>query len=142
MQPEDKAVKDLRFWNHLWLVTLLLIGLAWLAGRVLEHVNQRISSVDTWWSRSPDALVISSLRGHVLVTHLAGFSGSSPAGVRLPEPVFLLDSEGARIDLGAFRGLDWRNEGGGKVSAPAVGSEVRALYIRLQASDWRERAAE
>jgi hypothetical protein len=82
------------------------------------------------------------MRGHVLVTHLAGFSNGSPAGARLPEPVFLLDSEGASIDLATFQSLDWRNEGGGKESAPAVGSAVRALHIQLQPSIWQDRAGE
>ena len=47
-----------------------------------------------------------------------------------------------RRHLAAFRGLDWRNEGGAKVRAPAAGSEVHALYVRLEASAWEDGAGE
>jgi hypothetical protein len=47
-----------------------------------------------------------------------------------------------RRHLATFRRLVWRNEGGGKVRAPAAGSEVHALYVRLEASAWEDGAGE
>ena len=74
---------------------------------------------------------------------MTGFTKrGNPVAARLPEPIFMLDSEGAVIEKAAYDRLEWSNEGRTKDDPPPYGSKVHALFIRLESSEMRERAAE
>lgn len=130
-------------WNRLLVGGIALFCLVWTAWIGVRLLPSPDYGVQTSWSKDGkgrDTLHITSLRGHRLVTHLVAASHGSDAtyaGASLPEPIFLLDSEGASIDSATLSRLEWRNEGGGREGAPVAGSAIRALYVELNASTWQ-----
>ncbi len=136
----ENELRRLVLWNRMFFVGFLLLGLAGMSVGLLHNLKNDIHGVETSWTRDRDGkdmLRITSMRGPKLITHLVEVSSDIYAGSSLPDPIFILDSEGASIDFATLQGLEWRNESGSKESPPAAGAVIRALYVELNASNWK-----
>ncbi len=140
MSGKYKEWKRLLFWNGLWLIVLLIIGINWGIGMAFDHVDKDVSAVRTSWNA--DTLCFSSIRGYVVITHLAGYSQDTPVAAQLPKPAFLLDSEGARVERNTWDKLEWRDEVGNIRPPPSIGSRIVGLYHRLQPTEWQDSKSE
>jgi hypothetical protein len=97
---------------------------------ILGNQLQRVTrEVKTRWSG--ETLRLTSIQGRILITGLA--QGGMVA--KLPAPILLADSEGARWEISELKRFKWRNEGGGEMPPPTPGSPVQALFIRLESSE-------
>jgi hypothetical protein len=131
---ENPIVRRLVRQNRTLIATLAAMALIWAGSSALSFLRGVVRRVETTWRA--DKLVVDNITGHLLVTGLAGESGGVGVGARLPRPVLILDSEGAAWTETELSNLEWLNEGGGKMAAPKRGSAVRALFVRLESSDY------
>src|SRR5687768_4933940 len=84
-------------WNRVWLSILVLVALGCGVFAYFGKLGRQITAVKTSWHS--ETLVINSRSGHILITALVGRSPrGTPVGARLPNPIFILDSEGAKIE--------------------------------------------
>ena len=133
----DQRLAQLLFWNRVWLTLLILLLLAWAGNAYFRSLMHQTFGLKATWSDKE--LLISSINGRKLITHLVGTSRRGTyVGARLPTPLFILDSEPIRIGQSLYEKLEWRNEGGAIDEAPPIGSEVSALYVQLERSQWRK----
>jgi hypothetical protein len=115
-----------------WVTSVLCIVVVWIAVRTF---NSTVKDVRARWDG--ETLTFSSVTGRVVISHLEGRSNNMPVAAPLPVPLYIVDSEGVKVDRATYEKLHWRNEGGNLRPAPPVGSEITGLYQRLQPTTWR-----
>jgi hypothetical protein len=127
----DAAVRRLVFWNRFWLCLLLIaVGARWL----FLWFDAFHTSLRVIWTDSGLRLTTAS-DGPFVVTHLAlmGWevgSENQKAVAPLPQPIAIIDSDGAIISAAELSKLTWRNVHGQPAPPPPTGAPLRALYYR------------
>lgn len=132
---QSHKLQRLLFWNRVWAATCVLLVLLAALLWGTNHLRQLLLEVHSQWST--DTLLVSTITGRVVITHLEGESANTRVMAQLPTPRFIVDSESVKFDKQTLQGLEWRDEGGGTHPAPASGSPILALYYRTQPSTWR-----
>lgn len=115
-----------------WLTLLTIAVLYVLVPTVYnQFIVTELHSVRCRWRE--DTLRFSTISGLVEITHLMGQSNRTPVVARLPEPLFLVDSESVGIAYASMKSLTWHSEGGHSFPVPPPGSPIVVLYRRLDA---------
>ena len=134
MRLEHKFQR-LLFWNRMWAAACVLLILLAALYLVTNHFRQMLLEVHSGWNT--DTLIVTTITGRVVITHLEGESANTRVMAQLPTPRFIVDSESIKFDKQTLQRLKWRDEGGNTHPAPASGSPILALYYRAQPTTWR-----
>ncbi len=132
METDTAAVRQVVFWNRIWLGLLLLWGAVWGARWLFTQADFYISSLHVTWSSN--GLELRPGRdGSFVVTHLVlDFPEERDNNRRvvapLPSPLAIIDSDGASIPMAEFNKLAWRDVHGNLALPPPKGAPVRAFY--------------
>jgi hypothetical protein len=117
----------------LFLLMILINGLGYLYGRGLAHAMRRVA---VFWKN--DSLVVVSLTGGKVITHLLGMTNGRRVVATLDKPRLFIDFASTRMELRPddFKKLDWRSIDGEALPAPSLHSKIDALYYRPEYSEW------
>lgn len=132
----DSVIRRLILWNRVWQAAAIVVVVILGGQFAMRYANGIVYEVSTGWYSG--TLSCSTISGPLYITHLLGYDGTTPIAARLPQPVFVLDSGAVKWSASDLAKLSWRDEGGGEHRPPAIGTAIRALYIRLQRSVWKE----
>jgi hypothetical protein len=136
---DERQVQNLVRWNRFWLALCVLFALVKGREAVQSYYQERIlpnkpSDVRTVWATQ--GLLIGSMSGGVVITHLMGKSNGELVVAPLPRPPFVLGSSTARLTPAEFRQLPWVTPPGVRSPAPPLRSEIIPLSSQVEGRDW------
>lgn len=127
-RTEDR-LRSLERWNRFWVTLLCLVALCAWGWSWLRKAQDAVRVLHC--RRTAEGLRLHSIKdGPWVVTHLSYRAGYTPENrvARLPEPVAIIDSYGARISNEELRRLKWQNHLGEPASAPPAEAPLIAWY--------------
>ena|ERR1051326_8572180 len=133
MDGDVSTLHRLVAWNRFWLGLLTSAALIWCFRWGINHETSPTALRVDWGSRGVAMSTWSD--GPFVVTHLVLSGGEvkhegDKAIAELSPPIVIIDSNGAQIPTADVTKLRWRNIFGQLITAPPVGSPIRALYYR------------
>ena len=127
-----QEIARLRRWNGFFLICFLVLLGAWFYGAGLERLQKEYRKVKV--RRTGDELSVYSLSdGPYLLTHVVsyGYSESDLRWAILKEPVLVIGSGGAGIDLTE---LEWKVGGSQPTAMPPESADIDVLFVDLRST--------
>jgi hypothetical protein len=111
----------------LCITTIGAVGYRWVS----SAAESLIYTLSVNWEPDGGLRFTSSSDGPFIVMYLEhGFSTAEQRTARLPEPIVITDSTGARLSKEEVKQLKWRDAWGRPIAAPKEGAEIKAFYFR------------